>query len=161
MGFLLRLWRLLTSAAQPPTMSSKPMTLSGMMAFEPMEASSPANIRTKLPAADAPDSPPPVDGPFSGGAVPPPWRLSVTVNVADPDPEGPLRTTVCSPGERFCTENVKLTSQELSAFFVPRSTGLENTVPVTVSPEPKPLPVAVMLSSDIEALRLTVIPPAP
>jgi len=85
----------------------------------------------------------------------------VTVNVADPDPEGPLRTTVCSPSERFCTENVKLTSQELSAFFVPRSTGLENTVSVTVSPAPKPLPVAVMLSSDAEALRLTVIPPAP
>jgi len=57
--------------------------------------------------------------------------------------------------------NVNLTSPELSAFFVSRSTGLENTVPVTVSPAPKPLPVAVMLSSDAEALRLTVIPPAP
>jgi len=81
--------------------------------------------------------------------------------VADPDPEGPLRTTVCSPGTRSCKENVNLTSPEPSALLVSRSTGLENTVPVTASPAPKPLPVAVMLPPDAEALRLTVIPPAP
>lgn len=137
-----RLRRLFTTAAPPPTASSKPRMLSGTTAFE-------AVFRGLLAFAGV--------KPWFDTALPP------VRNVAVPTPERPTTMTRCGPGRRLSAGTVRLTVPELSATSL-LTTGrpfVPVTTTVTLSPVLKPVAVMVMLTPGTEELMLTVIPPAP